>query len=428
MKIIQGSAAFEGWLLDLKVRRNASNAQARNVARSIIEGVRTSGDREVVRLLREIDGIDLPAASISQSTFASPQLDASLVAAIETAIERVERFHAPQTQSGYAYEEGDSSYALRVRPYRRVGVYVPGGRAVYLSTLIMCAVPARLAGVKEIVVATTPHAAAEPALQFLFTRLGVAQVYRCGGPAGVAALALGTESLQRVDKIVGPGSAFVTAAKELLFGAVGLDMTAGPTEIVIVCDRSTDLTVAAADLLAQAEHGVDSVPVVVTDSPGVARELEIEVDRQLGELAGAAAVALRENGVIVVVESIGRAVDVINAIGPEHVSIQCHESSIDIDEIADCGAVFIGRYSPVAIGDYVAGSNHVLPTAGAGRFFSPLGVYDFYKRSSVVRLGAGTFAAISAAGELLAEREGLPLHAKSIALREQQPAGAGARS
>jgi histidinol dehydrogenase len=415
MKRINGLKEFDGFLSELDVRRKSSESQARAVAEAIIAGVRERGDVEVSRVLREFDNVSIAPGEISTIRAGGPP---ALQGALDLAIERVTRFHEQQRATGYTYDENGSRFEHRVRPLRRVGIYVPGGRAVYLSTLIMCAVPAKLAGVNELVVATTPLAAANDDFQYLCARLGISEVYRCGGPAGVAAMALGTETLRRVDKIVGPGNAYVTAAKQLLVGEVGIDMTAGPTEIVLVADASTDLTLAAADLLAQAEHGDDSTVIVVTDAAPVADRLSDEITRQLSEAGESAArVSIPRNGAIVVVDDIADAVRVINAVGPEHVSIQCDESRIDIDAIDDCGAIFIGPFAPVAIGDYIAGPNHVLPTAGAGRFFSPLGVYDFYKRSNVVRLSSATFNEIAGAGAAMADGEGLPLHAASIRAR-----------
>src|SRR5205823_1262417 len=283
----------------------------------------------------------------------------------------------------------------RVRPLRRVACYVPGGRAVYISTLIMTAVPARIAGVQEIVVITTPAASSRDELHHACNLLGVREIYQCGGAAGVAAAALGTESLQRVDKIVGPGNSYVTAAKMRLVGEVGIDMTAGPTELVVIADDSADAALVQADLDAQAEHGADSAVICIS----IGKPLDVRATRN------------------VVVDSVDEAVAAADDIAPEHVSIHARDPQRIAARLENCGAIFCGALSPVAAGDYVAGPNHVLPTAGSARFFSPLGVYDFVKRSNVVTLTADELAEISEAGERIAAFEGLPKHAASIAIR-----------
>jgi histidinol dehydrogenase len=283
----------------------------------------------------------------------------------------------------------------RVRPLRRVGCYVPGGRAVYVSTLIMTAVPARIAGVSEIVVATTPAAASRDELHYVCNRLGVETIYQCGGAAGVAALALGTESLPRVDKIVGPGNQYVTAAKTRLVGEVGIDMTAGPTELVVIADETADVSFVQADLDAQQEHGADSVVTCIS----IGKPLDVRATRNL------------------VASSREEAMAIANRIAPEHLSIQTRDPQQLADLAENCGAIFCGPYSPVAAGDYVAGPNHVLPTAGSARFFSVLGVYDFIKRSNVITLTAAELAAIGPSAEIIATFEGLPAHAASIEKR-----------
>jgi histidinol dehydrogenase len=288
----------------------------------------------------------------------------------------------------------------RVRPLRRVGIYVPGGRAVYLSTLIMCAVPARIAGVAELVVITTPAAAARDELHHACTRLGITEIYQCGGAAGIAAAALGTESLKRVNKIAGPGNQYVTAAKAQLVGTVGIDMTAGPTELVIIADEWSDVRLVQADLDAQAEHGDDSAVICIA----IGKELDVRATLNLN------------------VQSVGEAIALADRIAPEHVSIHARGAAVIAERLENCGAIFCGPFSPVAAGDYVAGPNHVLPTGGSARFFSPLGVYDFVKRSNVITLTAEELAEVSEAGERIANFEGLPKHAASIAARRNHVA------
>jgi len=360
------------------------------VADQMIAGVRTRGDAYVAEQIARFDRITLAPAEIKiaprQVTINNEMTDA-----IEVAIERVEAFHRPQLPQSYRW----NGIEHRVRPLRRVACYVPGGRAVYISTLIMTAVPARIASVREIVCITTPSAADRDEMHYVCNRLGIREIYRCGGAAGVAAAALGTESLKRVDKIVGPGNSYVTAAKMRLIGEVGIDMTAGPTELVVIADDTSDPALVQADLDAQAEHGADSAVICIS----IGRTLNVRATRS------------------VVVDSVDEAVAVADDIAPEHVSIHARDPQSIAARLENCGAIFCGALSPVAAGDYVAGPNHVLPTGGTARFFSPLGVYDFIKRSNVVELSAEELSAIALHGERLAEFEGLPKHAASLAIR-----------
>ena len=379
---------LENALRALEARRGASNENALRVAGEMIAGVRARGDAFVAEQIARFDGVTLNEILVPPR---ETSIDPAMRDAIETAIERIDAFHRPQLPQSYRWQGMEH----RVRPLQRVGIYVPGGRAVYLSTLLMCAVPARIAGVRELVVITTPAAAARDELHYACTRLGVSMIYRCGGAAGIAAAALGTESLPRVDKIVGPGNQYVTAAKAQLVGTVGIDMTAGPTELVIIADESSDISLVQADLDAQAEHGDDSAVICIA----VGTPLAVRATLTLG------------------VPSVEEAIALADRIAPEHVSIHARDAGEIAARLENCGAIFCGPFSPVAAGDYVAGPNHVLPTGGSARFFSPLGVYDFVKRSNVISMTAQELAAISAAGERIATFEGLPNHAASIAIR-----------
>ena len=363
---------------------------ALKVADDMIAGVRARGDAFVAEQIARFDNVTLAANEIA-ITPRNVTIDADITAAIELAIERVEDFHFPQMPKSYRV----GSMEHRVRPLRRVGCYVPGGRAVYLSTLIMTAVPARIAGVREIVVCTTPAAASRDELHYVCKRLGIITIYCCGGAAGIAALALGTESLARVDKIVGPGNSYVTAAKMRLVGEVGIDMTAGPTELVVIADETSDVSFVQADLDAQQEHGSDSIVTCIS----IGEPFDVRATRNI-------VAASREE-----------AIAIANDIAPEHLSIQARDPQQLADLAENCGAIFCGGYSPVAAGDYVAGPNHVLPTAGSARFFSPLGVYDFIKRSNVITLSAEELMEIAPSGEAIAKFEGLPAHAASMKKR-----------
>ena len=381
------SPEVEAALRALEMRRTAANEDAFRVADEQIAGIRERGDAFAAEQIARFDGVTLAPSGI----LIEPRdvtIDRELAYALDTAIARVEAFHLRQLPASYRWE----GIVHRVRPLQRVGVYVPGGRAVYVSTLIMCAVPARIAGVREIVVATTPSAAEKDELHYVCNRLSIREIYRCGGAAGIAALALGTGSLARVDKIAGPGNAYVTAAKTRLVGEVGIDMTAGPTELVVIADDSADAARVQADLDAQQEHGPDSAVICIS----IGRTLDVTATLNLAA------------------DTIEDALAISDRIAPEHLSIYARNGAAIAERAQNAGAIYVGPFSPPAIGDYVAGSNHVLPTAGSARFFSPLGVYDFVKRSKIVTLTAGALDELAPLGARIAEFEGLPAHAKSL--------------
>ena len=387
------SPEAEATLRAIEARRKQSEAEALRVADEAIAGVRTRGDAYVREQIARFDRVAIEDMLIAPREVT---IDPLMAEAIDVAIARVDAFHRQQLPVGYTWTYDGTEVMHRVRPLRRVGVYVPGGRAVYLSTLIMTAVPARIAGVREIVAITTPAAAARDEFHYACTRLGIREIYRCGGAAGIAALALGTESAARVDKIVGPGNQYVTAAKARLVGTVGIDMTAGPTELVVIADETANPDFVAADLAAQAEHGPDSAVIAIW----VGRAAE----------GGGATLSL-------LADTIDEAIAIANRIAPEHVSIQTRDPQAVAARIENCGAIYCGSSSPVAAGDYIAGPNHVLPTGGSARFFSPLGVYDFVKRANVITISDEALQLIAPAAQRLAEFEGLPLHAKSLAER-----------
>ncbi len=409
-----GTEEAEGALTAIEARSAAASDQAFRVADEMIAGVRSRGDAFVAEQIARFDGVTLDPSTIAIEPAIS-RIDSTLAEAIELAIERVEAFHRQQLPESYTWRDGGSTVTHRVSPLRRVGIYAPGGRAVYVSTLIMCAVPARIAGVRELVVATPPAAAGRPELLYTCARLGIQTVYRSGGAAGIAALALGTATLPRVDKIVGPGNSYVTAAKARLIGSVGIDMTAGPTELVVIADESADPDLVAADLAAQAEHGSDSAVICITTSHDVAERIAaacLQWDVLVERAAGIAPAQ-----VVLVAASIDEALDIARRVAPEHLAIHALDPASIADRAEDCGAIYCGPFSPPASGDYVVGSNHVLPTSGSARFFSPLGVYDFVKRTNIIQLDAETLASIGPMAETIAHFEGLPNHARSIAAR-----------
>ncbi len=389
------SVEAEAALRAIETRRNAANDDAFRAADEAIAGVRAHGDAFVRAQVARFDGVDADPLSITPR---SASIAPELAEAIDVAIERVESFHRQQLPRSYRWTLDGTEVIHRVRPLRRVGLYVPGGGAVYLSTLIMTAVPARIAGVRELVVATTPAAAVRDELHYVCNRLGIREIYRAGGAAGIAALALGTESLARVDKIAGPGNRYVTAAKSRLVGTVGIDMTAGPTELVVIADSTANPQFVIADLAAQREHGEDSAVICITTSLALASQMP-------------------EYALTLLADSLDEAVAIANRIAPEHLSIQTRHPKRLAEHAEHCGAIFCGGSTPVAAGDYIAGPNHVLPTGGSARFFSPLGVYDFVKRSNVITIDDEALRRIGPLAQRMAEAEGLPMHARSLAER-----------
>lgn len=413
-------------VLDRRVTRGAEK---------IVDSVRRGGDRALLAAVNRFDGV--PAASVAALrlravSVPASALSAGFAAALETAIENVEAYHRRQLHGGFVTRRGGVSLEERREPLRRVGVYVPGGLAAYPSTVVMTVVPARLAGVAEIVVATPPGAfrvdsipgalRAQAALVYTFARLGVSEVWGMGGAQAIAALAFGTETIPRVDKIVGPGNAWVTAAKRAVAGEVGIDGLAGPTEVVILADGSARAELVAADLLSQAEHDPRAAAILLTDDRDLARRVALEIVRQLPTLATAetARAALAAFGTALVAPTLEAALDAAAALAPEHLQLVGLRAEALVDRVRNAGAVFVGAASGEVFGDYVAGPSHVLPTAGSARFASALGVEDFIRRSHVIRLTPAAAHRLAPAAAALADAEGLPAHA-AAARRRLEP-------
>jgi histidinol dehydrogenase len=387
-------------------------------ARDVIHQVRRRVDAAVRELTekfekRALDALELPrAAWIEQASHVAP----GVRLAIARAAARVRRFHEQERYAGFELGEDGARVGLRVAPLARVGVYVPGGTARYPSTVVMTAVPAKVAGVREVVM-TTPGPSPETLAAAL--EAGVDRVFVIGGAQAVAALAYGTESVPRVDKIVGPGNAYVAAAKRLVFGDVGIDSIAGPTELVVAADDSVDPAWVAADLLAQAEHDALAVPILIALGREVGRRIAAEVERQVKLLPRReiAEAALRDHGAVIVVDSLDEVVRVMNLLAPEHAELALRGARALGERITTAGALFLGAHTPESVGDYLAGPSHVLPTGGSARFFSPLGVADFVKRTSLIEYDAAALRAQGADIESLAAVEGLDAHARAVGIR-----------
>lgn len=411
--------------LDRLVRRGDSVLDAKTLrkAEKIVADVRKKGDRALLDYARKLDGAVADSAAglaLAGETPDPTLLPAGFIEALERAIAAVERYHAPQVRTGYRLEEEGVALEEKVTPLGRVGVYVPGGRASYPSTVVMTVVPARAAGVKEIAVATPPGSyKANAALRFTLARLGVTEVWGMGGAHAVAAFAYGTETVRRVDKIVGPGNAWVTAAKKLVVGDVGIDGIAGPSEVVIVADPAADPGDLAADLLAQAEHDPQAAAVLITTDSRLAKRVAAEVERQLAGLATAetARASLENFGAAFVVGGLEEALDLVEQIAPEHLQLVGHEAEVLALHVRAAGAIFLGSSTPEVFGDYIAGPSHVLPTCGSARFASALGVEDFLRRSHTLRFSPTAASHRAAAAAALAEAEGLPAHAASARRR-----------
>lgn len=395
-------------------------------AAQIVDGVRRQGDAALLGYARELDGAAAETAADLALEPAVPVEDHLLpdgfVEAMKEAIAAVERFHAPQAREGYVQENDGVLLEERIEPLRRVGVYVPGGRAAYPSTVVMTVVPALVAGVREIAVATPPGSwRSNAALRWTLARLGIREVWGVGGAHAVAAFAYGTQTIRRVDKIVGPGNAWVTAAKKLVVGDVAIDGIAGPSEVVIVADSSGIASHLAADLLAQAEHDPQAAAVLITPDSDLAAQVAAEIERQLEALttAATARASLERFGAILVVDSMDEALDLVNRIAPEHLQLVGPGAEALADRVTAAGAIFLGPSTPEVFGDYIAGPSHVLPTCGSARFASSLGVEDFLRRSHRIRFTPEAAARHAAAAAVLAEAEGLPAHAASARRRLQ---------
>jgi len=392
----------------------------------IVKDVRSRGNAALLEYAARFDGCSLtePELRVSEQEIdeAYGQVGEMFLAALRQAKDNIYRFHELQKQKDWFKQDENGSLVGQIyRPLERVGIYVPGGTANYPSSVLMTALPAKVAGVPEIVMATPPgrDGKVAPATLVAAREAGVTEIYKMGGAQAVAALAYGTATIKKVDKIVGPGNIFVTLAKKMVYGTVGIDMLAGPSEILIVCDGSVPAAYAAADLLSQAEHDAQARAILVTSSEEYGREVARELAGQLAELPrrDIAQKALAENGAIILVRDLQEAFRVANLVAPEHLELLIREPWTGLAAVKHAGAVFLGPYSPEPLGDYWAGPNHVLPTAGTARYNSPLTVDDFYKRSSVIAYTQQGLSQASEAIQTLTQWESLAGHGKAIKAR-----------
>ena len=411
----------------LGVKREATQ-DIEQAVRDIIADVRARGDRALTELTAKYDGVDLAKAGLrvtaAEINAAEKLCDAEALAALKLARDRIEAFHRRQQPRDMRFTDPlGVELSSRWSAIEAVGLYVPGGTAAYPSSVLMNAVPARVAGVPRLVmVVPAPDGKLAPLVLAAARLAEVDEIYRIGGAQAVAALAYGTETIAPVAKIVGPGNAYVAVAKRLVFGHVGIDMIAGPSEVLILADKTGNADWIAADLLAQAEHDASAQSVLITDDAVLAAQVEKAVESQLRMLARAsvAGASWRDFGAIITVGKLDDAITLVDRLAPEHLEIITVDAEQLAARIRNAGAIFIGAHTPEAIGDYVAGSNHVLPTARSARFSSGLGVIDFMKRTSVLKCGPEQLRALGPAAIALSEAEGLSAHARSVAIRLNQ--------
>ncbi len=414
-------------LVERLARRSvALDAELMGAVASIIDDVRRRGDEALIDYTKRFDNVELKQLRSGEEELrrCAAGADERVRGALREAITNVRQFHERQLEESWTITPRSGvELGQRITPLERVGLYVPGGTAAYPSSVVMNVVPAQVAGVERIVVVTPPRTLSQnPAVAAALLELGITEVYAVGGAQAIAALAFGTATVPRVDKITGPGNKYVAAAKKLVFGVVGIDAIAGPTEVVIVADESARPEFVAADLLAQAEHGEDASAVLITTSELLANEVAKEVKLQAESLPRREIVmsSLCDYGAIVVVETLEEACSIVNELAPEHVEIVTSDDEAIAKKIRHAGAIFFGSYTPEAVGDYLAGPNHVLPTSRTARFSSALGVCDFVKRTSLLRYSQEAFASAADSVAVLAESEGLAAHARSASIRKER--------
>ncbi|MEO0621529.1 MAG: histidinol dehydrogenase [Pseudomonadota bacterium] len=418
---------FEDAFARLLSDERAAGADVRDVVTDIIADVRARGVAAVVERTRMFDRWEATAETLAftpeEIDAASAEVPEDVRRALELAADRIRAYHVRQMPENAEWTDPEgATLGWRWSPVDAAGLYVPGGLASYPSSVLMNAIPARVAGVRDLVVcAPTPDGTVNPAVLLAAKIAGVDRVFRIGGAQAVAALAYGAGPIPRVDKITGPGNAYVAEAKRQVFGRVGIDMIAGPSEVLVIADKDNDPNWVAVDLLAQAEHDERAQSILITDDAAFGAAVEQAVERRLqalprGAIAGA---SWRAYGAVITVETLADGADLANRIAPEHLELCVAHPEALLSEIRHAGAVFLGRHTPEAIGDYVGGPNHVLPTAGSARFSSGLSVLDFLKRTTTARLSAPALAALGPAAETLAASEGLDAHGLSVALRRE---------
>ena len=426
MKIIHTTdVLFEEMFRRIKQRGNVFDEKIWSVVKGIVEDVAVRKDQALFEYTEKFDGYSLSADTVAVSSKETEQALGRVrnedLNVLKVAAERIEMFHRKQEiKDGIFSDEEGIKLGQRILPLERVGIYAPGGLASYPSTVIMAAVPAKIAGVRDVILVTPSRGGQVNPLVVAAAKLsGVTRIFKIGGAQAIAALAYGTESIPRVDKIVGPGNAYVTAAKKMVYGQVAIDMIAGPSEVVVIADKTASADHVAADLLAQAEHDEMASAVLLTPDERLAGEVLSEVNAQMETLRRRSIVelSLEAFGAIILTRNIEEAVQIANRFAPEHLELMVENPWEMLDKIRHAGAVFLGHNTPGVLGDYIAGPNHILPTGGTARFSSPLGVYDFVKRTSVLNFSDEALRRYGFQAAQFAEMEGLDAHGKSVAVR-----------
>lgn len=425
-RLVAADSDFGNKLQRLLHREMLIADDVRKTVDAILKDVRARGDQAVLEYTRKFDGVEASAMEAlcvnrAQMQTSLDNLPTRQRQALDHAAQRIRSYHERQKQESWQYQEADGSiYGQKISPLERVGVYVPGGKANYPSSVLMLAIPARVAGVKEIIATSPTVYGAEGELVFAAAALaGVDKIFTIGGAQAIAALAYGTESIPRVDKITGPGNIFVTVAKKQVFGEVGIDMIAGPSELTIICDGSSDPDWVAMDLMAQAEHDEQAQAILISTSAEFLDQVFASIERLLPEMERKSIIheSLQNRGIFIQTKDLQAAAVVSNLIAPEHLELCVHDSARVLPCIDHAGAVFIGNYSAQALGDYCAGPSHVLPTSGTARFFSALGVYDFQKRTSIIHCSPEGARMLAPTAAELARNEQLQAHARSAEYR-----------
>jgi len=413
-----------GFLKMLNDRASVSSGrdEIHETVRKIITDVRKNGDRAVKKYTEKFDSVKLKSLSVSSKEIeaSADKAGQELLKALKQSIRRVRTFHEFQREESWYFSEKGILLGQILRPMSRVGVYVPGGKASYPSTVLMNVIPAQVAGVKEIALCVpSPRGRISHEIAAVIKLLGITEVYRIGGAQAIASLAYGTETIKKVDKIAGPGNIYVATATTIVFGDVGIDMIAGPSEVLIIADKTANSSFIAADMLSQAEHDEMASSVLITDSESMAKKAVSEIENQLKSLKrkDIAKKSIDRFGAVILVKDLKRAVELANRIAPEHLEIMTKTPIRLLSAIKNAGSIFLGEWSPEALGDYAAGPNHTLPTGGTARFSSPLGVYDFMKRSSILSAKRDGFMALADSVETLADAEGLEAHGNTIRVR-----------
>lgn len=425
-RLASSDSDFDAQLAELTAWEGVSDAEVNQRVHDIVHSVRANGDQALIEFTNRFDRLEL--SDSSQLEVSKDELKAALDGlpekertALETAADRVRSYHEKQLQTSWDYTEADGTVlGQKVTPMDKVGLYVPGGKASYPSSVLMNAMPAKVAGVEELImVVPTPDGEINPLVLAAAEVAGVDRVFRLGGAQAIAALAYGTESVPRVDKIVGPGNIYVATAKRMVFGTVGIDMIAGPSEILVVCDGQTNPDWIAMDLFSQAEHDEDAQSILIATSDEYLSQVQASIEKLLPTMERQEIIrtSLVERGAFVLVSDLDDACDVVNKIAPEHLELSVENPEILLPKIRHAGAIFMGRYTAEALGDYCAGPNHVLPTSGTARFSSPLGVYDFQKKSSIIHFSADGASEMGKVASVLARGESLTAHARSAEYR-----------